>query len=74
MKSIMLINIVSIILGVGAFLSLQGLDYPNREQILDMGPIPAQDIKKGFRLSFLLGGLREAGRSVLDLLGIRFKK
>jgi hypothetical protein len=37
MKSIMLINIFSIILGVAA-LSYKGINYSNRQKTMDIGP------------------------------------
>jgi hypothetical protein len=74
MKAIMLINIISIILGVAA-LSCKGITYPDRENIIDMGPIRvARETEKTFLLSSFLVGLAQGGRIMRALIGIRAKK
>ena len=70
MKSIILINIFSIILGVVA-LSYKGITYPNRGKIIDISPIQAaQETKKTFLLSPIWVGIAQAGRIVPALKGL----
>lgn len=74
MKSIMLINIFSIILGAVA-LSFKSITYRNTEKIIDISPIQAtHETKKTFPLSPILSGLARAGRIILGLIGIRAKE
>jgi hypothetical protein len=69
MKSLIFINIISIILGVAALFYKEMTD-PNREKITDIGPIQAvRETKKTFLLSPILVGIAQAGRTVLTLIG-----
>ena len=56
-KSITLVGIALILLGIVAF-AYQGISYTSREKIIDVGPLQASvDTKKTIPLSPLLGGL-----------------
>jgi hypothetical protein len=74
MKTIMLINIGTIILGVLAR-SFQRVVYSNREKITYMGQeIAAGETPKTFLMPSLWTGLILAGRNVLGFLRVRTKK
>ena len=73
MKAIMLINTLSIILGI-VIVAHKSMAYPKQQQDHDIGPIQAiLENKKTFPLSFLWGGLAIAGRNVLVIIGRRAK-
>jgi hypothetical protein len=56
-KSITLVGIALILLGIVAF-AYQGISYTSREKVIDVGPLQASvDTKKTIPLSPLLGGL-----------------
>ncbi|MBZ5537702.1 MAG: DUF3185 domain-containing protein [Acidobacteriia bacterium] len=73
MKSITLIGIVLVILGVLA-LAYQGFTYTHQEKVLDVGPIHAT-VEKHDRISLspILGGLVLAGGVALLVVGARKK-
>jgi hypothetical protein len=71
MKSIMIVGIALIVLGVMA-LAYQGITYTSREKIIDIGPIQATyDTKKTIPLPPILGGLALAGGIVLVVVGAK---
>ena len=68
-KSITLVGIALILLGIVAF-AYQGISYTSREKIIDVGPIQATvDTKKTIPLSPFLGGLVLVGGIVLVVVG-----
>ena len=68
-KSITLVGIALIILGIVAF-AYQGISYTSREKVIDVGPLQASvDTKKTIPLSPLLGGLVLVGGIVLVVVG-----
>ena len=68
-KSITLVGIALILLGIVAF-AYQGITYTSREKIIDVGPLQASvDTKKTIPLSPLLGGLVLVGGIVLVVVG-----
>ena len=68
-KSITLVGIAFILLGIVAF-AYQGISYTSREKIIDVGPLQASvDTKKTIPLSPLLGGLVLVGGIVLVVVG-----
>ena len=68
-KSITLVGIALILLGIVAF-AYQGISYTSREKIIDVGPLKASvDTKKTIPLSPLLGGLVLVGGIVLVVVG-----
>ena len=68
-KSITLVGIALILLGIVAFV-YQGISYTSREKIIDVGPLQASvDTKKTIPLSPLLGGLVLVGGIVLVVVG-----
>lgn len=68
-KSITLVGIALILLGIVAF-AYQGISYTSREKIVDVGPLQASvDTKKTIPLSPLLGGLVLVGGIVLVVVG-----
>ena len=70
-KSITLVGIALILLGIVAF-AYQGISYTSREKIVDVGPLQASvDTKKTIPLSPLLGGLVLVGGIVLVLVGAK---
>jgi uncharacterized membrane protein len=70
-KSITLVGIVLIILGIVAF-AYQGISYTSREKVIDVGPLQASvDTKKTIPLSPLLGGLVFVGGIVLVVVGTK---
>ena len=70
-KSITLVGIALILLGIVAF-AYQGISYTSREKIIDVGPLQASvDTKKTIPLSPLLGGLVLVGGIVLVLVGTK---
>jgi uncharacterized membrane protein len=73
MKSITLIGIVLVILGVLA-LAYQGFNYTHQEKVLDVGPIHAT-VEKHDRVSLppILGGLVLVGGVALLVVGARKK-
>ncbi len=73
MKSITLIGIVLVILGVLA-LAYQGFNYTHQEKVLDVGPIHAT-VEKHDRVSLppILGGLVLVGGLALLVAGARKK-
>lgn len=71
MKSISLIGIVLIVLGVAA-LAYQGIKYTSRETVLDIGPIHATaDRQKTIQLPPVLGGVVVAAGVALLIAGAR---
>ncbi len=69
MKSIMLIGLALIVLGIVAF-ACEGITYTTREKIIDIGPIKASaDTRKTIALSPILGGLSLVGGIVLIIVG-----
>lgn len=73
MKSITLIGILLVILGVVA-LAYQGFTYTHQEKVLDVGPIHAT-VEKHDRIPLppILGGLVLAGGVALLIVGARKK-
>jgi uncharacterized membrane protein len=70
-KSITLVGIALIVLGIVAF-AYQGISYTSREKIIDVGPLQASvDTKKTIPLSPLLGGLVLVGGIVLVVVGTK---
>ncbi len=70
-KSITLVGIALIILGIVAF-AYQGISYTTREKVIDVGPLQASvDTKKTIPLSPLLGGLVFVGGIVLVVVGTK---
>jgi len=70
-KSITLVGIALILLGIVAFV-YQGITYTSREKIIDVGPLQASvDTKKTIPLSPLLGGLVLVGGIVLVVVGTK---
>jgi len=68
-KSITLVGIALILLGIVAF-AYQGISYTSREKVIDVGPLQASvDTKKTIPLSPLLGGLALVGGIVLVVVG-----
>jgi hypothetical protein len=71
MKSIMLIGIVMIVLGIGSLI-YKGVTYTSQDNIIDIGPIEASfDRQKTIPLSPVLGGLTLAGGIALIIIGRR---
>ena len=70
-KSITLVGIALILLGIVAF-AYQGITYTSREKIIAVGPLQASvDTKKTIPLSPLLGGLVLVGGIVLVVVGTK---
>jgi hypothetical protein len=70
-KSITLVGIALILLGIVAF-AYQGISYTSREKVIDVGPLQATvDTKKTIPLSPLLGGLALVGGIVLVVVGTK---
>jgi uncharacterized membrane protein len=70
-KSITLVGIALILLGIVAF-AYQGISYTSREKVIDVGPLQASvDTKKTIPLSPLLGGLVLVGGIVLVVIGTK---
>jgi uncharacterized membrane protein len=70
-KSITLVGIALIVLGIVAF-AYQGITYTSREKIIDIGPIQATaDTQKSIPLSPLLGGLVLVGGIALVVVGAK---
>jgi uncharacterized membrane protein len=70
-KSITLVGIALILLGIVAF-AYQGITYTSREKVIDVGPLQATvDTKKTIPLSPLLGGLVLVGGIVLVVVGTK---
>ena len=71
MKSISIVGVVLIVLGVVA-LVYQGITYTSRETVLDFGPVHATaDRQKTLPLSPVLGIVALAGGVVLLTAGVR---
>ena len=71
MKSISLIGILLIVLGVAA-LAYQGINYTSRDTVLDIGPIHATaDREKTILLPPVLGGVVVAAGVALLIAGAR---
>jgi hypothetical protein len=71
MKSIMIIGIVLIVVGIGA-LAYKGITYTTRENIIDMGPMHVSaDTQETIPLSPILGGLALVGGVILVVIGRR---
>jgi uncharacterized membrane protein len=69
MKSIVIVGILLIVLGVVA-LAYQGVSYTTREKVIDLGPIEAsRETKKTIPLPPVLGGLALAGGITLVVVG-----
>lgn len=74
MKSLIMLGVALIILGVVAF-AYQGLTYTTREKIVDIGPIQmTSEKKKTIPLPPIAGGIALAGGIVLVIIGARRKK
>ena len=70
-KSITLVGIALILLGIVAF-AYQGITYTSREKVIAVGPLQATvDTKKTIPLSPLLGGLVLVGGIVLVVVGTK---
>lgn len=70
-KSITLVGIALILLGIVAF-AYQGISYTSREKVIDIGPLQASvDTKKTIPLPPILGGLVLAGGIVLVVVGTK---
>ena len=70
-KSITLVGIALILLGIVAF-AYQGITYTSREKVIDVGPLQATvDTKKTIPLSPLFGGLVLVGGIVLVVVGTK---
>ena len=70
-KSITLVGIALILLGIVAF-AYQGITYTSREKVIDVGPLQASvDTKKTIPLSPLLCGLVFVGGIVLVVVGTK---
>jgi uncharacterized membrane protein len=70
-KSITLVGIALIVLGIVAF-AYQGISYTSGEKVIDIGPLQASvDTKKTIPLSPLLGGLALAGGIALVVVGAK---
>jgi uncharacterized membrane protein len=73
MKSLSLVGIVLVVLGVLA-LAYQGITYTRRERVLDVGPIHAtKDTQERIPLPPVLGGLALLGGVALLVAGARQK-
>jgi hypothetical protein len=71
MKSISIVGVVVIVLGVLA-LVYQGIDYTKRETVVDLGPIHATaDHDKTLPIPPVLGAVAVAGGIALLVVGIR---
>ena len=69
MKPTMIIGLILILLGVGAF-AYKGITYTTREKIIDIGPIEASvDTRETIPLSPILGGLSLVGGIALVIIG-----
>ena len=70
-KSITLVGIALILLGIVAF-AYQGISYTSREKVIDVGPLQASvDTKRTIPFSPLLGGLVLVGGIVLVVVGTK---
>jgi uncharacterized membrane protein len=70
-KSITLVGIALILLGIVAF-AYQGITYTSREKVIDIGPFHATaETQKTIPLSPLLGGLALVGGIVLVVVGAK---
>jgi len=71
MKSVTLVGIVLIILGVLA-LAYQGITYTTREKVVDIGPLKASvDKEKSIPLPPIVGAVALAGGVALVIVGAR---
>ena len=71
MKTIMIVGIVLIILGLFAF-AYQGITYTTREKVLDLGPVEATvEREKTVPLPPIFGGLAVASGIVLVVVGAK---
>ena len=71
MKSMSIVGIVLIVLGVAA-LAYQGITYTSRETVIDIGPLQATaDRQRTIPLPPVVGGLAIAGGVALLVLGGR---
>ncbi|HVN78915.1 MAG TPA: DUF3185 domain-containing protein [Terriglobia bacterium] len=71
MKSLTLIGLLLIVLGVG-MLAYQGFSYTKREKVLDIGPIQAtKETHKTFPIPPFVGGVALAGGIILVVSGAR---
>lgn len=69
MKPTMIIGLILILLGVGAF-AYKGITYTTREKIIDIGPIEASvDTRETIPLSPILGGISLVGGIALVIIG-----
>ena len=71
MKSMSIVGIVLIVLGVAA-LAYQGITYTSRETVIDIGPLQATaDRQRTIPVPPVVGGLAIAGGVALLVLGGR---
>jgi hypothetical protein len=71
MKTMVVIGILLIVFGVGAFV-FQGISYTTREKVVDMGPIHmSHDKTRTLPLGPLVGGAALAGGIVLLVVGLK---
>ena len=71
MKTITLIGIILIVLGVAAF-AFQGISYTTREKAVDLGPIQVTtEQTRTIPLPPIVGGIALAGGIVLLVTGSR---
>ena len=71
MKSMSIVGIVLIVLGVAA-LAYQGITYTSRETVIDIGPLQATaDRQRTIPLPPVVGGLAIAGGVALLVVGGR---
>ena len=71
LKSITLVGIALIVIGIVAF-AYQGISYTSREKVIDIGPLQASvDTQKTIPLPPILGGLLVAGGIVLVVVGAK---
>lgn len=71
MKTVTMLGIAFIILGVVAF-AYQGITYTTREKVINLGPLQATvDTKQTIPLTPLVGGLALVGGITLLIIGAR---
>lgn len=71
MKTISIVGILLIVLGIAAF-AYQGITYTTREKVVDLGPVQMTAEKtRTIPLPPIMGGIALAGGIVLLVLGKR---